>query len=186
MNLNLSLKSRSISSFYLTRAIENPFQILGCNRYTFLHKSPSNPLPIVQLALLLWVKPIYHHEVLGDGFCSLWWHGWEFLQKVPLHAKTGLEIFVLSVIPNEGLAGTSPAKAFFWYGWLQLRQKSRELFLSVRRLGWAGASQPYICYDNLFDSMREVCRRMVTDTNCTNLLFRDICGIEPLILPNGT
>ncbi len=30
-----------------------------------------------------------------------------------------------------------------------------------------------ICYD----SVSEVRRRVVTNTNCTNLLFRDICGI---------
>ena len=33
------------------------------------------------------------------------------------------------------------------------------------------------------DSVREVRYQVVTDTNCTNLLFWDICGIDPLILP---
>ncbi len=37
--------------------------------------------------------------------------------------------------------------------------------------------------DNILDSVREVCYQVVTNTNCTNLLFWGICGIDPLILP---
>ncbi len=32
------------------------------------------------------------------------------------------------------------------------------------------------------DAVHEVRQRLVTNANCTNLLFRDICGIEPLML----
>ncbi len=46
-------------------------------------------------------------------------------------------------------------------------------------LGWKLTFSEHCSYKKKKDSVREVCYQVVTNTNCTNLLFRDICGIDP-------